>query len=310
MDQASERPGFPRRIAVTGGVHGNERGGIWTVRDLKGDPERFSFPGLEVRGFLAHPEAVGRNLRYLDRDLNRCFGPELLKARADAPELERRRALELRDEICPNGSAPDLLVDLHNTTAAMGVSWILTSIEPLTLWLAIQALGRDPRTRILHTPETAQSNIFVPSLGTREITLEIGPVPHGTESHWAWKAAEDHLLGILADLSRLHRGGIDPARAIRDARFEFFETVSVESYPKDASGRSRALVHERAAGGDYREFRDGDPLFLDPLSGEAIPHRGAPMHPVFLGEAAYVESGIAYHATRRLRWNGTTGEPC
>ena len=314
MDQATERnisgSGVPRTIAVTGGTHGNERGGIWTVRNILADPARFAFPGLEVRGILSHPVAVGRNLRYLDRDLNLCFGPELAKARADSPEMERRRAFELRDEICPNGTAPDLLVDLHNTTSAMGVTWILTSLDPLLLRLASRAVGRDPRTRILHTPESAQSNVFLPSLGKREITLEIGPVSHGTESHWAWKAAEDHLLGILSDLSRILGEGTDTSHEILDSRFEFFQAVSVESYPVDASGRSRALVHEKAAGADYREFHDGDPLFFDPRTGETIAYRGEPMHPVFVGEAAYVESGIAYHATRRLRWNGTTGVPC
>lgn len=314
MDQDTERdiPGYgvPRTIAVTGGTHGNERGGVWTVRNMIHDPSRFAFPGLEVRGILSHPAAVDRNLRYLDRDLNRCFGPELAHARPDSPQIERRRALELRDEICPNGTAPDLVVDLHNTTSSMGVTWILTTLDPLLLWLASNAAGRDSRTRILHTPETAQSNVFLPSLGIREITLEIGPVSHGTESHWAWKAAQDHLLGILFDLSRLLDGGIDPSRELLERSFDLFQTASVEGYPKDASGRSRALVHETAAGGDYREFRDGAPLFFDPRTGEAILHRGETMYPVFLGEAAYVESGIAYHATRRLRWNGTTGVPC
>jgi len=85
MDQATERnisgSGVPRTIAVTGGTHGNERGGVWTVRDILADPARFAFPGLEVRGILSHPRAVERNLRYLDRDLNRCFGPELALAR-------------------------------------------------------------------------------------------------------------------------------------------------------------------------------------------------------------------------------------
>src|ERR1019366_6819871 len=59
MDQATERNfpgcGVPRTIAVTGGTHGNERGGIWTVRNLLADPARFAFPGLEVRGILSHP---------------------------------------------------------------------------------------------------------------------------------------------------------------------------------------------------------------------------------------------------------------
>lgn len=294
---------------VVGGTHGNERGGIWTIRDLLANPERYAFPGLEVRGLLANPGAVERNLRYLDVDLNRCFGPELSKASRDSAQRERRRAWELREEICPGGIRPDLVVDLHNTTSAMGVTWILTSLDPLVLWLALQALGRDPRTRILHTPETAQSNVFLPSLGSREITLEIGPVSHGTESHGAWLSARDHLQGILRDLSGLGEG-FDPAIALASERFEFYRTTSIVPYPLDADGRPRALVHEQAMGQDYREFRDGDPLFFDPRLDETIVHRGEPMHPVFLGESAYVESGIAYHATRRLRWNGTGGNPC
>jgi succinylglutamate desuccinylase len=314
MEQATERNipgcGVVRTVAVTGGTHGNERGGIWTIRNMEKNPSLFEFPGLDVRGFLAHPAAAKRNLRYRDRDLNRCFGPQLGNNWTDSPETERRRALELRDEICPNGIAPDLLVDLHNTTSAMGVTWILTALDPLLLWLAANASARDPRTKILHTPETAESNVFLPSLGRREITLEIGPVSHGTESHWAWKAAQDHLLGILGDLSRFAAGGIDCSEELAGRDLEFFQTFSVEPYPTDASGRGFALVHELAAGGDYREFRDGDPLFFDPFSGTTIPHRGDPMYPVFLGEAAYVESTIAYHATRRFRWNGTRGVPC
>jgi hypothetical protein len=63
-------------------------------------------------------------------------------------------------------------------------------------------------------------------------------------------------------------------------------------------------------GRDYQRFSPGDPLFFDPRTGETIVHSGKPMHPIFLGEAAYVESGIAFHATRRLLWNGAFGEPC
>ena len=301
--------GVPREIVVVGGTHGNERGGIWTVRELQAHPERFAFPGLDVRGILANPRSIERNLRYLEVDLNRCFGPELSTATREGAPLERLRARELREEICPGGTPPDLVVDLHNTTSSMGVTWILTSLEPLILWLALRAFRRDPRTRILHTPETDQSNVFLPSLGSREITLEIGPVSHGTECHWAWLSARDHLRGILRDLSGLG-SAFDPGAELAGERFEFFQTVSVEPYPLDPDGRPRALVHEDALGGDYREFRDGDPLFFDPLAEETIVHRGEPMHPVFLGEAAYVESGIAYHATRRLRWDGTGGKPC
>lgn len=301
--------GKPRDIVIVGGTHGNEKGGIWTVRHLQAKPQDFPAPGLRVRSLLANPEAIARNLRYLDRDLNRCFGPELANAAADHPLRERRRAREIADEICPGGIAPDLVVDLHNTTSNMGITWILPSLSPWPLYLAWQASLRDPRVKILHTPETSQSNVFLPSLGRDEVTLEIGPVAHGTHSHGAWEAADTTVRELLATLASLPEK-FDPAAALSQARFEYFQTRSIELYPVGDDGQTRCLVHARAQGKDYQPLSDGDPLYFDPLEGTTICHRGATIHPVFLGEAAYVESGISFHATVRLRWDGSQGVPC
>lgn len=303
------RSGKPRKIVVVGGTHGNEKGGIWTVRHMRERDWAAKHPGLELRTVIANPDAESRNLRYVDRDLNRCFGPELANARLDHPHLERRLALSLAEEIAPGGLRPDLVVDLHNTTAAMGITWILPSLEAWPLYLGWRARSLDPRVRILHTPETDQSNIFVPSLGRREITLEIGPVPHGTLSHWAWDAARSQVEGILRELSELP-DDFDPASALQEARFEFFQTVSIERYPLDPSGRPAALIHSSAIGRDYHPLASGDPLYFDPIADRALPYEGPTVHPVFLGEAAYVESGIAFHATRRFQWDGIKGVPC
>jgi len=299
----------PRRIAVVGGTHGNEKGGIWVVEEMRRSPATWQRPGLEIAPLLANPQAAKRNLRYIDRDLNRCFGPQLEHSRLDHPEWERRRALEIQQQLCPAGQSPELIIDLHNTTSSMGVTWILTRLDPWTLYLASKAQELDERVRILHTPETAQSNVFLPSLGSLEITIEIGPVAHGTHSHWAWLAARDQVRRILDALSDLP-GDFNPAQALEQCRFDYFETVSVEGYPLDAENQPRALIHAQATGRDYQILAHGDPLFFDPITDSAIPHQGPELYPVFLGEAAYVESGIAYHATRRLRWTGTRGEPC
>lgn len=299
----------PRRIAVVGGTHGNEKGGIWVVEDMLRSPATWQRPRLEITALLANPLATRRNLRYLDRDLNRCFGPELANSRPDHPDWERRRALEIHEQLCPGGQPPDLVIDLHNTTSNMGLTWILTRLDPWTLYLASLAQERDERVRILYTPETAHSNVFLPSMGQLEITLEIGPVAHGTHSHWAWLAARDTVRGILDALAELP-DGFDPASALERCRFEYFETISVEHYPMDAENRPRALIHTDAQGRDYQSVSDGDPLFFDPFAASTIFHQGSTMYPVFLGEAAYVESGIAFHATRRFLWTGTRGEPC
>lgn len=286
----------PRRIVVVGSTHGNEKSGYWAVRAIQENPALFARPGISVEALAANPDAEARNLRYLDVDLNRCFGPEL---RIPPDCRERRRAREIRDAL----GTPDLVIDVHNTTGAMGVSWILTAPDPWVWWLASEMLPRDPRTRILYTPETRDSNVFLPSLGRSEITLEIGPVPHGTHSHWAAQAAIDQIRATL-DLVASVGDDFDPVQALRSTQFDYFFGQPSVDYPRDASGRIRATIHQSFAGSDYRPLEDGAPVFFDPVRGETIAHSGPVVHPVFVGEAAYVEKGIAFTPTLLRRWNG------
>ena len=289
--------GRARRIVVVGNTHGNEKSGYWAVRAMREDPKRFQRPGLDVSSFVANPEAEERNLRYLDIDLNRCFGPGLSNAVPDC--RERRRALEIRDEL----GNPDLVIDVHNTTAAMGVTWMLTAADAWMWWLGSEVSKTDPRTRILFTPETRESNIFLPSLGRSEITLEIGPVPHGTHSHWAASTAIDQIARILDLLSGAPED-FDPLASLRQAQFDYFLGQRSCDYPRNAMGRIRATIHQDFIGSDYRALREGDPVFFDPIHGETIVHHGPVIHPVFVGEAAYVEKGIAYTPTLLRSWNG------
>lgn len=286
-----------RRIVVVGSTHGNEKSGYWVVRAMRAFPERFQREGIIVESLEANPFAEERNLRYLDVDLNRCFGPALASNREDG--RERLRAREIRDAL----GTPDLVIDVHNTTAAMGVTWILTTADPWMWWLASKVASCDARVRILYTPETPETNVFLPSLGRSELTLEIGPVPHGTHDHRAANAAIEQIHAILDLLSEVPTD-FDPSVALRTADFSYHLGQPPRDYPRDEGGRVAATIHEAFIGSDYRPLRDGDPIFFDPVRGETIVHRGPTIHPVFVGEAAYVEKGIAYTPTLLRRWDG------
>lgn len=289
----------PRHVAVVGGTHGNEKSGVWTIRAMRSQPDRFHRPGLRIESLLANPDAESRNLRYLDRDLNRCFGPELETPSDSTPARERLRAAAIRDQL----GSPDILVDVHNTTSAMGITWILTDSNPWVWWLASQARLQDSRVRILRTPETPSTNVFLPSLGKGEITLEIGAVPHGTHSQWAAQAAISQVEWILDRLAGVE-DGFDPLKALRNADFEYFHGQPSVDYPRDAEGRISATIHDGFLGRDYQPISEGTPLFHDPVTGADIVHEGPVFHPVFVGEAAYVEKGIAYTPTHLRSWNG------
>lgn len=96
------------RVAIFGGVHGNELTGVEVVSHLV---NHFSDPSVahQVRGELTlaigNPTAVDRHVRFIDRDLNRCFG----EVSGDGLEVARGKRLSQYLEDL------DVLVDLHAT---------------------------------------------------------------------------------------------------------------------------------------------------------------------------------------------------
>lgn len=97
------------RVAVLGGVHGNEITGVEVVKALVED---FTHKGLGIREgqltvAIGNPLAVAQNTRYIEEDLNRCFDGKSL----ETSELEKKRAAALS----PYLEGLDVLLDLHAT---------------------------------------------------------------------------------------------------------------------------------------------------------------------------------------------------
>jgi len=105
------------RIAVLGGVHGNERVGIEVVQRLVARfSEASTLPKQHGELLLAigNPEAVERNVRFVDIDLNRCFSDQERRGSNDGDDqqyYEIGRAMEL----APLLRGLDVLLDLHAT---------------------------------------------------------------------------------------------------------------------------------------------------------------------------------------------------
>lgn len=107
------------RVAVLGGVHGNERTGVEVVNRLvqrlgaapanRDVAEARALGRGELTLAIANPDAVERDVRFVEVDLNRCFGEHLHQAMP--PSVEQRRAAELSRYL----RELDVLVDLHAT---------------------------------------------------------------------------------------------------------------------------------------------------------------------------------------------------
>ena len=108
------------RVAIAGLTHGNEPAGLTAVAWLleNGVRPRRGALTLWLGNVAAYRQggprpASGRfGVRYLDRDLNRCWADRLLASDEPGVEVDRARAL------LPFVDAADALLDIHSTTYA------------------------------------------------------------------------------------------------------------------------------------------------------------------------------------------------
>jgi aspartoacylase len=288
------------RVLVVAATHGNERNAPWLLEQWRQHPQLLRSHGLELQLEIGNPEALARNRRYIDRDLNRSFAPELL-ADASRQEREIQRARALLAAHGPGGATPCCVaIDLHSTTSAMGNSLVVYGRRPADLALAAGIQARLGLPVYLHEADPAQTGFLVERWPCG-LVIEVGPVPQGLvsapicrQTQLALEAALDALAAASAGRLRLprrltvhvHRGSLD--------------------LPRRADGSPAAALHPLRQHRDWAPLAAADPLFwradgasqgFDP-TGLADPQA---LWPVFINEAAYGEKGIALSLTRRER---------
>lgn len=277
-----------RSLAIIGGVHGNERTGVEVVRRWQQGNFTAQFPDLTCHYFLANPQAIAANQRYIDRDLNRCFRWQDLQNRT-LVGYEYGRARQLAQQIA--AAEIDLIIDLHTTTADMGTTLILNQSHPCLLNLAAYLSQTDPTIRVLQYAPQADLP-YIRGLCELGLTIELGPVPQGVKDPTAIAQTQRTLLNILIYLQALTTG--NPPQSHNCTVYQQIDTVD---YPRDESGKIIAEISPQIR--DYQAIQPGTPLFTT-RRGKITPYHGrSTVYPVFIGEAAYIEKGIAMALTQR-----------
>lgn len=277
-----------RSLGIVGGVHGNERTGVEVVRQWQRRDFSCQFPGLECHYFLANPRAIAANRRYIDRDLNRCFRQRDLD-NAALTGYEYGRARELAQQIA--AAEIDVIIDLHTTTAAMGTTLILNQSQPLLLNLAAHLSQADPTIRVLQYAPQADLP-YIRGLCELGLTIEFGPVPQGKFDPRAIAKTEGTLLKILHYLQGLTAGNTPQLN-----NCTIYQQIETVDYPRDETGQIIAEISPQIK--DYQAIQPGTPLFTN-RRGKMTPYHGrSTVYPVFIGEAAYIEKGIAMALTQR-----------
>ncbi|XP_034043757.1 N-acyl-aromatic-L-amino acid amidohydrolase (carboxylate-forming) A-like isoform X2 [Thalassophryne amazonica] len=286
------------RIAICGGTHGNELSGVYLVREMQ--KQKVNKVGsISVTTMISNPRAVDVCRRYTEKDLNRCFTKALLSSPVtDSTPHELIRAQELNTQLGPKGSqeAFDVLCDLHNTTANMGLCFIFDSCD----WLTVH-IYKYVKNKITSVPVRAiqintmiRDSVSLWSVGKHGFTIEVGPQPHGVLRADIFTVMKKAVDLMLEWIQKFNSGC-----TFEGGEVEVYTKVKNVDYPRDpATQEITAAVHPQLQDNDFGLLQPGDPIFLSFL-GETMKYEGETLHPFFVNEGAYYEKKTAFQLARK-----------
>lgn len=292
-----------QKVAIVGGTHGNEYTGPYLLNLLKKRVPASRYSTFDFKLLLANPKAYKNKVRFIDYDLNRCFLVEDL-SNYSLDSYEANRAKVINQVLGPKeNSTTDLIIDVHSTTANMGISIILINDNMFNLQLASFLTTRIPNVFIYYIPpETYSDNKdhpFLNSLAKYGFALEVGPIPNGVVRHDILIQAYDATLACLEYIETKNNGlGVNIRNSI-----EIYEHVKVVEFPLDSDGKIDAVIHKELQDRDYKPLEKGAPIF-EKLDGKVVfYHEDKSFYPVFINEAAYYNNKVAFSLTKRKKIN-------
>ena len=276
-------------VAVTGGTHGNELTGVHLVKHWQLHPGEVKRNSFSTELHLANPMANKQVRRYIDQDLNRQFNIGDL----NNPELmgcEQQRAKSLNELLGPKENPRvDFIIDLHTTTANMGVSLIFNSDDPLVVGMAFYIKQKMPNATLFFEPTNRLEDHFLTSLGRLNgLLIEVGPIAQGLLNYQVYSETQEAVMHAL-DYLEISNTGQSLKLPAQMTGYQFIKKIPL---PENAEGSITAMVHPKLQGKDYHEINPGDPLFIT-LAGETIVYEGeSRVYGAFINEAAYYDQKI------------------
>lgn len=271
-----------KKIFIVGGTHGNEWTGIYVVEKYA-EAFRQKYPKLDLEFILANPEAHKINKRFKDEDLNRAF--QFLEE--DRPNsFEHIRAKELRDKL----SCDCFIIDFHTTTSNMSKTLILTSYDPLNLWVSSQVTEAFADARIIGSPDPHKK--YLASQSEQSLMIEVGPIANGIVDPHVLEgslALLDKILASLSDIPEKISGEVD-----------LYEEIEEISYPENSQGIT-GYIHRDLMGRDFKLLSGSFKAFTL-FNGEDIELKtNEELYPIFINEAAYYPTRQAFTLCRKTK---------
>ncbi|NES01378.1 MAG: aspartoacylase [Okeania sp. SIO2F4] len=283
------------KLAIVGGTHGNEFTGIYLVKKFEKFPDLISRTNFETKTLLANPLGFELVTRYIDTDLNRCFKVEDLENSTNL-NYEESRAKFINQMLGPKGNPKfDFLLDLHSTTANMGLTIVLVNNHPFNLKMAAYLSSVEPDVKVYSWINPGVENSFLNSICERNLGIEVGPIAQGIIQADLFQKTEKLVQISLDFIEHFNEGKLHHI----NGDIVVYKHLKVVDYPKTEDGEIAAMIHPELQGRDYQKLSPGEPMFLT-FDGKTIYYQEkTPVWPVFINEAAYYEKGIAMCLTKQ-----------
>lgn len=276
-------------VAITGGTHGNELTGVYLIKHWRACPEEIARANFKTELHLANPKANHCNRRYVDQDLNRQFHMNDL-SNLELCGYEQNRAKALNALLGPKEDPRvDFVIDLHTTTANMGMTLIFNTADPFVVGMAFYVQQKMPHATLFFDPVDRLQDCFLTSMGRHNgFLIEVGPVPQGllrADVYLQTKEATEHCLDYIELYNEAALPELPPTRP----GYRFIEKVKL---PENEYGEITAMVHPNLQNQDYQPIKPGDPFFMT-LEGQTIAFDGqSTLYGAFINEAAYYDAHV------------------
>jgi len=316
------------KLVLVGGTHGNERIGVslcqsWRPSCIRDSAETrataasVTRPSFETHIILANPKAVELNRRYVDQDLNRCITTTVSDGSHEA-SIAKSLYKQFGSKTSQNHS---FLIDMHSTTSNVGVMIMINGGDAYGLrvaqhlhslattspdsvsWTIEDAPASDkPILRLYQSPGTCVTAPSMDSLTGSGISIEIGPLAHGTLEHELVCITRD-LVEAVADY--IHSSN-EFVKQLADKPQVFRDEFPIIGQGWLGKAPEKVTVYQRMPGGiDYPRSSVPTPQsspLLDITSTIHPSFRGKdwaevkPQQPVFLSISPVVSTSSANQA--------------
>ncbi len=282
------------RVAIVGGNHGNELTGVHLVKKFQQYPNLINRASFETLALLGNLKAIEEGKRYIDKDLNRCFTNQGLE-NLQLSSYEDTRAKAIQQILQPqNQPFVDVIIDLHSTTANMGLSLIFCDLHPFLLKLGAYLTSINPMVKVFVNQQSREGG-FLRSLCELGFVIEVGAVAQNILNAELFQQTEQLIYAILDYFEGYKQGKIPQ----ENSTLTLYQYIGTIDYPRSDGGEIQAMIHPQLQFRDYEPLNPGDPMFLT-FEGKDIFYEGAStVYPIFINEAAYYEKGIAMYLSEK-----------